>query len=75
MPAAPGRKPELPAADLSFLADLSDDGTQILGTDTGQGGGPRYAFYLQKTDGSPPVWLGEGTGKPSPRTAAPCWRC
>ena len=54
---------ELPAADLSFLADISDDGTQILGTDTGQGGGPHYAFYLQKTDGSPPVWLGEGDGQ------------
>jgi tRNA A-37 threonylcarbamoyl transferase component Bud32 len=54
---------ELPAADLSFLADLSDDGTQILGTDTGHGGGPRYAFYLQRTDGSPPVWLGDGDGQ------------
>jgi len=54
---------ELPAADLSFLADISDDGTQILGTDVGQGGGPHYAFYLQKTDGSPPVWLGDGDGQ------------
>ena len=54
---------ELPAADLSFLSDLSDDGTQVLGTDTGQGGGPNFAFYLQKTDGSPPVWLGEGDGQ------------
>ena len=54
---------ELPAADLSFLSDLSDDGTQVLGTDTGEGGGPNFAFYLQKTDGSPPVWLGEGDGQ------------
>jgi hypothetical protein len=54
---------ELPAADLSFLSDLSDDGTQVLGTDVGQGGGPHFAFYVQKTDGSPPAWLGEGDGQ------------
>ena len=51
---------DLPAADLSFLADLSDDGTTILGTDEGMGGGPNLRFYLQGTDGSPAVWLGEG---------------
>ena len=54
---------ELAAADLSFLSDLSDDGKQVLGTDTGQGGGPNSAFYLQSTDGSPPLWLGEGDGQ------------
>jgi hypothetical protein len=54
---------ELVAADLSFLSDLSDDGTQVLGTDTGEGGGPNFAFYVQKTDGSAPVWLGEGDGQ------------
>ena len=54
---------ELPAADLSFLSDLSDDGTQVLGTDVGQGGGPHFAFYVQRTDGSPPAWLGEGDGQ------------
>jgi Tol biopolymer transport system component len=54
---------ELPAADLSFLADLSDDGKQVLGTDTGVGGGPNFSFYVQKTDGSAPVWLGEGDGQ------------
>ena len=54
---------ELPAASLSFLSDLSDDGTHVLGTDTGDSGGPNFAFYIQKTDGSPPVWLGEGDGQ------------
>jgi Tol biopolymer transport system component len=54
---------ELPAADLSFLADLSDDGGQVLGTDVGQGGGPNFSFYVQKTDGSAPVWLGDGDGQ------------
>jgi serine/threonine protein kinase len=54
---------ELPAADLSVLADLSDDGRLVLGTDLGQGGGPNFMFYVQKTDGSAPVWLGEGDGQ------------
>jgi serine/threonine protein kinase len=54
---------ELPAADVSILADLSDDGQRVLGTDVGQGGGPNFSFYLQKTDGSAPVWLGEGDGQ------------
>jgi hypothetical protein len=54
---------ELPAADMSFLSDLADDGTLVLGTDTGQGGGPNFSFYVQKTDGSAPVWLGEGDGQ------------
>jgi len=54
---------ELPATELSFLSDLSDDGTLVLGTDVGEGGGPHFALYLQKTDGSPPVWLGEGDGQ------------
>jgi tRNA A-37 threonylcarbamoyl transferase component Bud32 len=54
---------ELPAADLSFLSDLADDGSMVLGTDVGQGGGPSFAFYVQRTDSSPPVWLGEGDGQ------------
>ena len=28
-----------------------------------RGGGPSFSFYVQKTDGSPPVWLGEGDGQ------------
>ena len=54
---------ELPAADLSILSDLSDDGSLVLGTDFGVGGGPNFSFYVQKTDGSAPVWLGEGDGE------------
>jgi eukaryotic-like serine/threonine-protein kinase len=54
---------ELPAAELSFLSDLSDDGTMVVGTDQGTGGGSNLSFYVQKTDGSPPVWLGEGDGQ------------
>src|SRR5262249_24480472 len=34
-----------------------------VGTDQGTGGGTSSSFYVQKTDGSPPVWLGEGDGQ------------
>ena len=54
---------ELPASDYAFLSDLSDDGTLMVGTDVGEGGGPTFRFYVQKTDGSPAVWLGEGDGQ------------
>jgi hypothetical protein len=54
---------ELPAANLSFLSDLSDDGARVLGTDIGEGAGPNYRSYVQGTDGSAPVWLGEGDGQ------------
>jgi hypothetical protein len=54
---------ELPAGEYSFLADLSDDGREILGTDVGQSGGPNFSFYVQRTDGSAPLWLGEGDGQ------------
>ena len=54
---------ELPAADMSFLSDLSDDGKTVLGTDIGEGGGPNFSFYIQKTDGAPAAWLGEGDGQ------------
>ena len=54
---------ELPAASLSFLSDMSDDGARVLGTDIGEASGPNYALYVQGTDGSAPVWLGEGDGQ------------
>jgi hypothetical protein len=54
---------EMPAADLSYLADLADDGSRVLGTDIGRGSGPNYRFYMQRTDGSAPVWLGDGDGQ------------
>jgi tRNA A-37 threonylcarbamoyl transferase component Bud32 len=54
---------ELAAADLSSLVDLSDDGQIVLGADAGDGSGPNGSFYVQKTDGSEAVWLGEGDGQ------------
>ncbi|HTD53089.1 MAG TPA: protein kinase, partial [Thermoanaerobaculia bacterium] len=51
--------------DLSWLdssgsSNISADGRWVLFTESGEGGGPRYGCYLRKTDGSPPVRLGDG---------------
>ncbi|MBX7184288.1 MAG: protein kinase [Vicinamibacteria bacterium] len=54
---------ELAGADLTFLSDLTDDGKRVLGTDIGVGGGPNFTSFLQTTDGSPAVRLGEGDGQ------------
>jgi eukaryotic-like serine/threonine-protein kinase len=61
---APGDTKE---ADLSWLdwsvpGDLSADGRTVLFGETGEGGGPKYAVYLRKTDGSPAIRLSEGIG-------------
>jgi len=53
--------------DLSWLdwstpGDISADGSTIVFTESGEGGGPKYAVFLRKTDGSPAVRLSEGTG-------------
>jgi serine/threonine protein kinase/Tol biopolymer transport system component len=61
---APGETKErdLSWLDWSVPADLSSDGHLVLFLEAGEGGGPRYAVYSRKTDGSPAVRLGEGTG-------------
>jgi Tol biopolymer transport system component len=41
-------------------AYISPDGETILFYESGQGGGPGYATFLRKTDGSPPVRVGSG---------------
>ena len=46
--------------DWSMVRDFSHDGTQILFSEGGEGGGPGYGVYLRPTDGSPAVRLGEG---------------
>ena len=61
---APGESKE---RDLSWLdwsapGDLSADGRTVLFNETGEGGGPKYAVYLRKTDGSPAIRLSEGVG-------------
>ena len=46
--------------DWSAVRDFSKDGTEILFSEGGEGGGPAYGVYVRKTDGSPAVRLGEG---------------
>jgi len=46
--------------DGSYAADLSTDGSTLLLTEGGEGGGQNRSVYLRKTDGSPAVKLGEG---------------
>ena len=46
--------------DWSAVRDFSRDGSLLLFTEGGEGGGPSYGVYLRKTDGSPAVRLGEG---------------
>ncbi|MEO8361492.1 MAG: hypothetical protein ABI672_15775 [Vicinamibacteria bacterium] len=54
---------EMAGADLNFLSDLAPDGKHVLGTDIGVGGGPNFTSFLQQTDGSPAIRLGEGDGQ------------
>ncbi len=54
--------------DLSWLdwsqpLELSDDGTTLLISEQGDGGGTGYSVYLRKLDGSPAVRLGSGDAK------------
>ena len=46
--------------DQIHLFDLSPDGKTFLFQYYGEGSGTNYSSYLGKTDGSPPVRLGEG---------------
>jgi hypothetical protein len=48
--------------DRSTLDDLSRDGRLLLFSERGEAGGAEGAVYLRKTDGSPAVKLGAGTG-------------
>ena len=46
--------------DWSYPVTLSADGKTLLFREEGEAGGPSYAVYLRKTDGSPAVRLGDG---------------
>lgn len=61
---APGEAKErdLSWLDWSVPGDLSADGRTVLFYETGEGGGPKYAVYLRKTDASPAIRLSEGSG-------------
>jgi serine/threonine protein kinase/Tol biopolymer transport system component len=46
--------------DWSYPVTLSADGKTLLFREEGEAGGPSYAVYLRKTDGSAAVRLGDG---------------
>lgn len=59
--------------DAAVLADFSADGSQILFSEEGVGGGPRRSAYLRGSDGSPALRLGDGVARalsPDARWAA-----
>lgn len=49
--------------DYSMVEGLSPDGSTLVFSETGEGGGPDYSIFLRKTDGSLPVRI--GSGRPS----------
>ena len=61
---APGETTEknLSWLDWSFLNDLSADGSTILFTEQGEGGGADYSNFVRPTDGSAAVRLSSGQG-------------
>ena len=60
---APGESQprDLSWLDYSELSQISRDGTQVLFTESGDGGGRNGIVYLRPTRGGPPLRLGEGT--------------
>ena len=57
-----GQARDLSWLDFSRADDLSADGKNVLLTVEGEAAGKNYEVYLRKTDGSPPIRLGEGYG-------------
>jgi serine/threonine protein kinase len=61
--AAPGDSQErdLSCLDGGVLMGVSSDGRLIAATVAGEGGGSKGSIYARKTDGSPPLRLGDGS--------------
>jgi serine/threonine protein kinase len=59
---APGDKEErdLSCLDSGAVAGISDDGQMIVANVTGESGNSKGSLYLRKTDGSPPIRIGDG---------------
>ena len=60
LPPGETRERDLSWLDGTIPADISTDGTTLLFFEGGEGGGGTGTVYVRKTDGSPPVRLGEG---------------
>ena len=66
LPRGATRERDLSWLDWTQPVALTEDGTTLLMTEEGEGGGPGYGVYLRKLDGSPAVRLGDGQRR---------WRC
>ncbi|MDX2031510.1 MAG: protein kinase [Blastocatellia bacterium] len=60
LPPGDSQERDLSWFDWGHVADISDDGRLFLFSEAGEGGGAGQTVYLRKTDGSPPIRLGEG---------------
>ncbi len=60
LPRGATRERDLSWLDWTQPIALTEDGTTLLATEEGEGGGPGYGVYLRKLDGSPAVRLGAG---------------
>ena len=60
----PGQTKEMDLSNLdySIVRDIAADGSIIALDESGEGGGEKGEVYLRKTDGSPAVRLGSGSG-------------
>jgi len=59
-PPGQDRERDLSFLDWSMARDMSPDGKFVVFDESGEGGGSRQGVYLRRTDGSPPVRLGDG---------------
>jgi hypothetical protein len=48
--------------DWTLPNDISEDGSFFVFQESGVGGGGDFSVFMRKTDGSPPVLLGNGNG-------------
>jgi serine/threonine protein kinase len=48
--------------DWTLVRSISRDGQWAVLEEDGEGGGPEYSVFLRKTDGSPAIRLGSGSG-------------
>lgn len=51
---------DLSLFDFGLVSDISNDGSLLLFSEEGGGGGPGYSVYVRRGDGSEPVRLGPG---------------
>jgi eukaryotic-like serine/threonine-protein kinase len=57
-----GKAVDLSSHDWDNAKDISRDGQSVLFEDASEAVGPNHSVAIRKIDGSPPVYLGEGSG-------------